>query len=110
MTRRFKGLFTVPLALNLDPVYVARYQPLCVLLVYSLAGRLNFEQAKFVQMYRYLDNGLGPVLFSSSKGLVYGDYSQSKAWLVVFTSGQLNLYLCSDTWILGWAWSSSALP
>ncbi len=61
-------------------------------------------------MFRYLDIGLGLVLFSSTLSLGYTGYSESKAWLVVFTYGQLNLYLCSDTWILGWAWSCSALP
>ncbi len=44
-------------------------------------------------MFRYLDIGLGLVLFSSTLSLVYAGYSESKAWLVVFTSGQLNLYL-----------------
>ncbi len=52
-------------------------------------------------MFRYLDIWLGLVLFSSTLSLVYAGYSESKAWLVVFTSDQLNLYLCSDTWIMG---------
>jgi hypothetical protein len=35
----------------------------------------------------------------------------SIAWLLAFTSCQLKLFKkCSDTWILGWAWSCSALP
>ena len=49
--------------------------------------------------FRYLDIGLGLVLFSSMLSLVYAGYSESKAWLVVFTSGSLAVL------ILYWSWA-----
>jgi hypothetical protein len=51
-------------------------------------------------MFRYLDIGLGLVLFSSTLSLVYAGYSESKAWLVVFTSGSLAVL------ILYWSWAA----
>ena len=53
-----------------------------------------------IPYFRYLDIGLGLVLFSSSISLVYAGYSESKAWLVVFTSGSLAVL------ILYWSWAA----
>ena len=50
-------------------------------------------------LFRYLDIGLGLVLFSSTLSLVYAGYSESKAWLVVFTSGSLAVL------IIYWSWA-----
>jgi hypothetical protein len=50
-------------------------------------------------MFRYLDIGLGLVLFSSTLSLVYAGYSESKAWLVVFASGSLAVL------VLYWCWA-----
>ncbi len=43
---------------------------------------------------------MGLVLFSSTLSLVYAGYSESKAWLVVFTSGSLAVL------ILYWSWAA----
>ena len=53
-----------------------------------------------IPYFRYLDIGLGLVLFSSMLSLVYAGYSESKAWLVVFTSGSLAVL------ILYWSWAA----
>ena len=38
-------------------------------------------------MFRYLDIGLGLLMFSSTISLIYAGYAESKTWLVVYTSG-----------------------
>jgi hypothetical protein len=60
-----------------------------------------FQFKKLVDsFFRYLDIGLGLVLFSSTLSLVYAGYSESKAWLVVFTSGSLAVL------VLYWSWAA----
>lgn len=49
-------------------------------------------------MARYLDISLGLLAFSSSLGLVYGAFVESKSWIAVWTLGSM-------TWIIGnWSW------
>ena len=68
-----------------------------------------------IPYFRYLDIGLGLVLFSSSISLVYAGYSESKAWLVVFTSGSLAVLiffgsLANLILFLSWAAYAAIIP
>ncbi len=60
---------------------------------------IRYHCSVAVLMFRYLDIGLGLVLFSSTLSLVYAGYSESKAWLAVFASGSLAVL------VLYWCWA-----
>ena len=69
---------------------------LAVLILYRSCAANVF----IIPYFRYLDIGLGQFLFSSSISLVYAGYLESKAWLVIFTSGSLAVL------ILYWSWAT----
>ncbi|XP_023334546.1 uncharacterized protein LOC111706027 [Eurytemora carolleeae] len=52
-----------------------------------------------LRMMRYLDIGLGLMMFSSMISLIYAGYAESKSWLVVYTTGSMSVL------VLYWSWT-----